>query len=86
MAIREAHEAMLIADERVKEAQGALDQAIREHWMASQARVKAEEEYYNEVKVVQAKAIERLEAKFGKASAMALCLAGRLQEGLDSHE
>lgn len=55
-AIRDKHEVLLMADNRVHEAQTALDCAIREHWMASQARVKAEEEYYAEVKGIKERA------------------------------
>ena len=64
MSIKDKHSELTMADERVKLAQTALDEAIREHWMASQQRVKAEEEYYAEVKGLQRASEERLRAKF----------------------
>ena len=64
MSIKDKHSELTMADERVKLAQTALDEAIREHWMASQQRVKAEEEYYAEVKGLQRALEERLRDKF----------------------
>ena len=57
MSIKDKHSELTMADERVKLAQTALDEAIREHWMASQQRVKAEEEYYQAVRSIQSSTI-----------------------------
>ena len=57
MSIKDKHSELTMADERVKLAQTALDEAIREHWMASQQRVKAEEEYYQAVRRIQSSTV-----------------------------
>ena len=44
--IKAKHEAFIEADERVSIAQRALDAALREHWMANEARGRAIEEYH----------------------------------------
>ena len=48
--LRAKHEALMMADVRMAEAQTALDAATREHWMASQAQDRALQDYYEVVK------------------------------------